>query len=89
MLEYENLSGKSNIRFYHIEEDAIIVTFKNGVSYEYNYLKPGAVHVENMKTFAIHGLWLNRYIVKHAGSQHFRRYVETVTERSLAYLLEA
>ncbi|MAT89340.1 MAG: hypothetical protein CMC35_01500 [Flavobacteriaceae bacterium] len=89
MIAYENLSGTSNIRYYHISEEAISLTFKNGVTYEYNYDTPGAMHVENMKTFAIHGLWLNRYVVRHVGSQYHKHYIAKVTRHSLEYLLRA
>lgn len=47
---------------YEILEDGIILKFKDGRSYLYNYENPGKIHVEEMKRLAVKGSGLTTYI---------------------------
>lgn len=64
MAKYAN-SGKSGIAAFEIGDDYIIVRFKDGKAYTYNYRHPGKVHVEQMKVLATEGKGLATYINKH------------------------
>lgn len=65
MPNYNNLSGKSNVRFFEIKGTGIIVTFIDNKSYLYSYSSAGRGHVEMMKQMAIKGIGLNSYINLH------------------------
>ena len=49
---YGDISGGSGIREYEIGDDFIRVWFADGKGYEYNSLKPGQPHVDEMKRLA-------------------------------------
>lgn len=42
MIRYRNFGGDSGVRFYEILKEAILVTFKDGSTYEYTYESAGA-----------------------------------------------
>ncbi len=63
MEKYANLSGRSGISEYLITPKSIRIKFiKRAEIYVYNYMKPGKVHVENMKNLALAGKNLSKYI---------------------------
>lgn len=62
MPAYLNLSGRSGIRSYEIEDDFIEVTFKDHSVYLYDHAKPGNSVVDHMKKLAKAGSGLNSYI---------------------------
>jgi hypothetical protein len=62
MEKYQDQSADSGIEAYEIGEDSIILRFKNGTEYLYSYIKPGKVHVEEMKKRAKSGNGLNTYL---------------------------
>ncbi len=64
MERYKNLSGKSPITHYQIEDDRIIVQFDTGKSYSYSYRKAGRNNVELMKVLARKGKGLSAYITR-------------------------
>ncbi len=51
MERYSNRRGNSPITYFQIENDRIIVKFKDGKSYAYSHFKAGSHHVEQMKNF--------------------------------------
>jgi hypothetical protein len=62
MERYRNIGGSSGIRLYEISNDSIIVVFSDGGKYLYNNQTTGSSNVERMKTLAINGRGLNRFI---------------------------
>ncbi|WP_026837021.1 hypothetical protein [Gillisia sp. JM1] len=64
MEKYSNKRGNSPITYFQIENDRIIVWFKEGKSYTYSHLKAGRHHVEQMKTLARTGSGLSAYITQ-------------------------
>jgi len=58
---YIDLAGSSGIRSYKIGLDYIIVKFKTGSIYLYDYASTGILHVEKMKSLAMNGDGLNKY----------------------------
>lgn len=63
MVKYKNIGGNSGVESFEIESNLIRVKFKgNSRIYQYSYRKAGKSHVENMKSFALKGSGLNRYI---------------------------
>lgn len=64
MPDYNNFSGQSNITAYQIEEDRILVQFRNGEIYTYTYDSAGVDNVEEMKRLAQSGGGLNAFITQ-------------------------
>ena len=64
MEKYSNKRGNSPITYFQIENDRIIVQFKEGKSYTYSHFKAGRHHVEQMKTLARTGSGLCAYITQ-------------------------
>lgn len=62
MIPYNNISGRSGISGYDIEDDAITIYFKDGNQYRYTYLSAGRFEVDEMKQLAQQGEGLNAYI---------------------------
>ena len=62
---YGDISGGSGIREYEIGDDFIRVWFADGKGYEYNFIKPGQPHIDEMKRLAAQGRGLTTYISKH------------------------
>jgi hypothetical protein len=62
MERYKNSGGNSGIRSYEIGADSIIVEFSDGGKYLYNNQSTGSSNVEQMKTLAVNGRGLNRFI---------------------------
>ena len=67
---YKNLGGDSNVQAYEFGPDSITVKFKSGINqfYLYDNNRPGAYHIEQMKSLAIAGQGLNSYIGKNLRS---------------------
>jgi hypothetical protein len=57
-------SEAGGVAAFEIQDDAIILKFKDGRTYLYDYAKPGKVHVEEMKKRAVEGNGLTTYINK-------------------------
>ena len=68
MQRYQNLSADSGVESYECGPDWIKVRFRNGPTYVYDHVKPGADHVARMMELAHAGRGLSTYI-----SQHVRR----------------
>jgi hypothetical protein len=65
MTPYENANGTSGITAYEIQREAIVVEFRHGGKYVYDYDTTGREHVEGMKMLALEGRGLATYINKH------------------------
>lgn len=66
MEKYRDTNRDSGVDSYSILPTSIKVKFKSGRTvYVYTYSKPGAVHVDKMKTLALSGNGLNAYINNH------------------------
>jgi len=65
MTRYKNLSGDSGVTAYAVTLDSIIVEFRDGPVYLYNYCIPGMRKVEAMKQLARKGRGLATYINKY------------------------
>ena len=57
--------GNSGVIAYNIGPNFIIVQFKSGDRYLYNYVTPGRKHVEAMKKLAARNEGLATYISQH------------------------
>jgi len=62
MEKYANLSGRSSAREFEIYDRAIIIGFKEGSYYLYDYTKPGRENVETMKKLAREGKGLVNFV---------------------------
>jgi len=67
MIDYKNLSGKSNVSRYQIGQDFVIVEFRTSnkdgsTTYKYSYKSAGQFNIEQMKILATHGAGLNSFI---------------------------
>ncbi len=66
MVRYKNLGGNSNVHFYEIGSDYVMVQFSTGRPYKYSYRSAGRDKVEIMKKLAVQGQGLNSYIMRYA-----------------------
>lgn len=66
-------SPKSGIIGYDISPESILIEFKGGTKYLYDYKTTGKEIVENMKILAINGTGLHSYILKNAKSKHVKK----------------
>lgn len=73
MERYQNLEGDSGVTSYESGADYIKVQFRNGVTYVYDHVKPGAEHVEHMKELARAGRGLSTYISRHVRTAFARK----------------
>jgi len=64
MTSYANLSGKSGVSTYEIYDNAILIEFRHGAKYIYDYDIPGKEEVEEMKRLAMSGSGLMTFINK-------------------------
>jgi hypothetical protein len=65
MTPYGNASETSGVAAYEIQREAIVVEFRHGGKYLYDYDTTGREHVEEMKVLALEGRGLATYINKH------------------------
>ncbi len=63
MERYKNLSGKSNIYAYQIDDESIIILFNDGWFYSYSSMSAGFANVNQMKILANNGFGLNSFIM--------------------------
>jgi hypothetical protein len=70
MERYKNLKGNSGIMSYDIGRDSIIVTFRGGHTYRYNYVVTGKAHIEKMKKLARQGIGLSTYISRYVKDRY-------------------
>lgn len=62
---YKNLGGKSSVSQYEIQEDRILIVFKNSKEiYIYPEYLTGSEHFQNLKSRATNGSGLGSYIMK-------------------------
>ena len=59
---YRNLNGDSGIDSFEVGTDFIVVKFKTGATYIYNYEKPGRQKTEEIKRRALAGRGVSTYI---------------------------
>jgi hypothetical protein len=64
MTPYGNSSGTSGVIAYEIQREAIVVEFRHGGKYLYDYDTTGREHVEEMKVLALEGRGLASYVNK-------------------------
>jgi hypothetical protein len=60
--KYKDLNGNSGISAFEIGRDYIMIEFKDGGRYLYNYSQPGIREVEEMKKYTLKGRELATYI---------------------------
>jgi hypothetical protein len=65
MNTYHDHHGNSGVSAYNIGPNFIIVQFKSGERYLYNYVTPGRKQVEAMKKLATRNEGLSTYISQH------------------------
>ena len=59
---YKNLSGKSTVKRYEIEKDAMNIIFTNGTAYRYTNQSADPANISKMKTLAESGKGLGTFI---------------------------
>jgi hypothetical protein len=69
MTPYGNSNANSGVAAYESQLDAIVVEFRHGGKYLYDYETTGSEHVEEMKVLALEGRGLATYINKHVRSR--------------------
>jgi hypothetical protein len=65
MERYQNVNADSGVEAYETGPDWIKVRFRNGPTYVYDSVKPGAEHVARMQELARAGRGLSTYISQH------------------------
>ncbi|HVY98398.1 MAG TPA: hypothetical protein VHA35_02775 [Dongiaceae bacterium] len=73
MERYRDLGGNAGIAAYEIQEEAIVIRFKDGGTYLYDGRKPGRHHVEAMKRLARAGRGLTAYVNRHVRGNYAAR----------------
>ena len=73
MARYKNLGGNSGVIEYEIDDDSIVVTFRDGSMYLYNSSRPGRAAVDKMKQLAQRGRGLNSYISRTIRKNYARK----------------
>ncbi|MEI5999128.1 hypothetical protein H3V53_18495 [Paraburkholderia bengalensis] len=73
MPRYRDLSGESGVVAYESAQDAILVAFKDGKIYLYNYAATGQRDVEEMKRRAARGRGLSTYISQVVQDRYAKR----------------
>lgn len=64
-LPYEDRTGRSGVARYRIGDNFILIEFKNGGAYRYDFTTPGRKHVKAMQKLAASGDGLATYINQH------------------------
>lgn len=70
MLPYGNLTATSGVAAFEIQRDSIIIEFRHGGKYLYDYDTTGREHVEEMKVLALEGRGLATYINKNVRNSY-------------------
>jgi hypothetical protein len=70
MTPYRNRSGDSGVLAYALLDDGIIVRFADGATCLYGAARPGRHHVGRMKSLAMAGLGLARYIDRYVPGKY-------------------
>jgi hypothetical protein len=73
MTSYANLSGHSGVVAYEIRDEGIVIQFRKGGKYLYNYDIPGRPEVDEMKHLAVTGRGLATYINKNVGKRFAKK----------------
>ena len=73
MALYKGMAGNSGVLAFDILNNGIILTFKHGGRYLYNFNQPGRVEVEEMKRRAVAGNGLATYVNKHVRKRYARK----------------
>ncbi|MPW20130.1 hypothetical protein GCT13_25380 [Paraburkholderia sp. CNPSo 3157] len=73
MPRYRDRSGRSGVVAYETCPDAIVVGFKDGKVYLYDYATPGQQDVEKMKRLAVRGRGLSTYISQVVRDRYAKR----------------
>ena len=74
MERYKNLSGKSKITSYSIDENSITILFDNESFYLYSIMKVGLANMNQMKKLALQGLGLNSFINKNVSKLYDKKW---------------
>lgn len=70
---YGNHGGNSPIRSYSGGPSCICIWFEDGGTYDYDDMRPGRTHVEEMKRLAEQGRGLATYINRHVRKNYARK----------------
>jgi hypothetical protein len=70
MTSYASSNGNSGVTGYEIRDNAILIEFRHGGKYLYDYDTTGSEHVEEMKSRAVEGHGLASYINKHVRDRY-------------------
>ena len=73
MTPYGNRAGESGVLAYEIRRESIVVEFRHGGRYVYDYDTTGREHVEEMKVLALEGRGLATYINKNVRGRYSRK----------------
>ena len=73
MTPYADSSRSSGIVAFEIKREAIVVEFRHGGKYVYDYDTTGREHVEEMKVLALEGRGLATYINRNVRGRYARK----------------
>jgi hypothetical protein len=70
---YRDRSGRSGVSAYKSGRNSIVVAFKTGGAYLYDYVVPGRKHVEAMKKLSANGDGLATYINQNVRDNYVKK----------------
>lgn len=74
MERYKNLSGKSNIHSYQIDNESITILFNDGWFYSYSNTSAGFSNIDQMQLLAKNGFGLNSFIMRHVRKLYAKKW---------------
>ena len=70
---YANRGGDSGVQLYEVAANSIVVGFKDGSQYLYDYAATGQSNVDHMKQLAASGEGLNEFINRQVHKLYARK----------------
>jgi hypothetical protein len=74
MTPYSNSNGASGVAAHEIRRESIVIEFKHGGKYLYDYDTTGREHVEEMKRLALEGRGLATYINRNVRRRYAKKF---------------
>ena len=74
MKKYKNLNGDSLVEAYDIDEDYVLVKFKDNVRYLYNVHHTGEENIKKLKKLAEEGKGLYHFITENLKKKHAKKF---------------
>lgn len=71
--KYKNAGGKSTVKQFEVEKDAINIRFTDNSSYRYTNQSAGPEHIAKMKELALSGKGLDTYLKANVKDNYCRK----------------